>query len=132
MKYLLSLLLLTLMVTSFNVNAQCDPRYYDPATCQPYYTPRYNPNQGVLPNNPYHTRSRSWIDYTTGRDMVGINNRYYGGTHYHDGNCNHYYDGRTRQQQYSRWGIYGNVGGGSYGRGGLLGFHYEGGRSRQR
>ena len=142
MKYLATLTLLVLLSVSFNAVAHCDPRYYDPSTCRPYT----RPVGLILPNNPYNTISRDPMDYTGGRDMVGINNRYYGGVHYHSANCGHgnnggYYNnsGQT-QQQYSRFRVYGNLGtvggygnGRGYGQtGGNIGFSYEAGKSRQR
>ena len=139
MKYLLSLMLLAMLALSFSAEAQgCDPRYYKPRTCEPYYV---HPNPR-LPNNPMHTVSPNPRDYTHGRmglnsgygyrggcaygacgGYVGNNNYgYVGGGHVHGGGCGH--AGYPTQRRSIHWGISGGIrSGNGYGSGANLGFH---------
>ena len=146
MKFFLSLLFLVGLMVSTTVTANCDPRYYKPNTCEPYYV---HPNP-QLPHNPMHTTSRNPADYTHGR--MGVNSGYprmgacaYGSCGGYVGNNNYGWVGghiaghvhgtgcgHARQSRYINWTIGGSIG--SYGNGtnGRIGGQISGGTAQTR
>lgn len=124
MKYLLGLVLVGLLLLSFNVLG-CDPRYYNQINCAPYYPPRT-----IIIEVP----------------VQGYGYPNVSGGHSHFGGCGHvgYNTGYgypvvgARQSRYSRFSISGRVGIGTghYGHGNRgnagVGFHYETGKSEHR
>jgi hypothetical protein len=147
MKLLLSLLLLVGLLLVSTSAAACDPRYFNPRTCEPYYVPmnqgggcgygcvqplRRDPNPYAFydPYNPYRNGTANY-GRGCGRGCGrGYGRGYVGGAivgHNHGNGCGH-----ARQSRYINWGVSGSISTRGRNGGSRIGGHINGGSVQHR